>query len=224
MLVSRFCDERSAYAACRRVRYTWMLMLASTLHLFALPLWAQQFHDELAGGRFPYLDVSVDAAPTTVEQWILWWLPQFAVPIVALALAGNLPRLIHRQWLSRLEPLMVEGEIGHVATYRQAPHRQFFMHPRDLQRLAHAYGARLAGLAILLVIGVIPTYNEAFPMSGGHYPRSVTFSPVEIYLPLFVVTVLILLVNAPTQARFFGCHQQPRANLEPLRNGEPSGT
>lgn len=187
MLVFRLCDERAAFAAYRRVRYTWMLMLANTLHLFALPLWADVFHAELTGGSFPGLDVGMLVAPT---------------------------RLIHHLWLSRLHPLTVDGAIGHVATYRRPPHRQFAMHPRDIHRFAHAYWVRLTGVAILLVIGVIPTYNEASP-SFGHHPSSVTFYPVEIYLPLFVVIALILLVNAPTQARFFGPHQQTTESNTP---------
>jgi hypothetical protein len=202
--VKGFGEKRYVRAAFRRLRMTWILMVASAVPLYAIPLKFQVMYE--ARGWPSYYEVG---QTTPDELWQgTWWLREVAPCCALLVIAAVVPRWLHTRWLSRLNLPVVEGALGPVMSYRRPVERQLLVHERGVRAVVAAYYARLATVLVLLIPALVLAYVIAAPVrSFGAVmaPRILFSSPTE-YLPVFIAATVVVLLNAPTEVRLLGVH------------------
>jgi hypothetical protein len=191
-------------AELRGPRRTWLLVLASAVPLYALPMQLQGIYD---ASRWPVYYVVEQTAPGEVLGGT-WWLCRVAPCCVFLVLAATVPCWLHARWLARLELPVVEGALGPFVSYRHPVERRSRVHARGVRAVVVAYYARLAAVLVLLMPALAIAYRLAAPSAGwgSVMPPTITFSSPEEYLPVFVLATVVLLLNAPTIARMLGPH------------------
>jgi hypothetical protein len=192
------------HAAFRRLRMTWILVMASAMPLYALPLKFQVMYE--ARGWPPYYEVG---QTTPDELWQgTWWLREVAPCWALLAIAAVVPRWLHTRWLSRMNLPVVEGALGPVMSYRRPVERQFLVHECGVRAIVAAYCARLATVLVLVTPALVLAYFIASPVRsfGTIMAPTLLFSSPAEYLPVLVAATGIVLLNAPTEARLLGRH------------------
>jgi hypothetical protein len=202
--VKDLSDERHLRAAFRRLRMTWILVVASAVPLYAIPVKLQAMYE--ARSWPSYYEVGQTGLD---ELWQgMWWLREVAPCCAFLVIAAVVPRSLHIRWLSRLNLPVVEGALGPVVSYRRPAGRQLLVHARGVRAVAAAYYARLATVLVLLIPALVLAYVIASPVRsfGTVMAPTILFSsPVE-YMPVFIAATVIVLLNAPTEVRLLGSH------------------
>ena len=199
-----FNDKTLIRAVFRQPRTTWILLLASAVPLYAIPLLFQAIYE---ARRWPsYYEVSQISPGSTLRG--SWWLREVAPCCAFLVIAALVPRLLHLRWLSRLNLPVVEDTVGPIGSYRRPAERQFLVHARGVRAIVAAYYARLAAVVLLLMPALVLACGIASPIQGwgSVMPPSITFSSPEEYLPVFIAATMIVLLNAPTEVRLLGPH------------------
>lgn len=183
-------------------RLTWILVLASAVPLYALPLLFQAMYE--ARGWPACYEIRQIQPGAILEG--TWWLREILLCCTFLVIAGVAPRWLHARWLSRVSLPLVEGALGAVGSYRRPAERRFLVDARGVRAVTAAYYARLAAVLVLLLPAVVWAYCIALPVRGwgSVMPPSITFSSPEEYMPVFVAATMILLLNAPTEATLLG--------------------
>lgn len=190
----------------RSARVSWYLSLASMLGFFALPALVQELYVVV---RALNPDGFVTITQTHPDEIMpgrdLRWLWLFCG--LCTILAALLPRWWHARVLSRIKLPTVEQNLHPSSfSYRTAPGHKIVLGRRAIDRLNSAYHGRL-GITLLLLwpaLSLAGYYGIFLTCSFGISGTDKCFAGPHEYLPVFVISTILLLLAWPSTRHVLG--------------------